>query len=246
MTSRMRVPAVQIQSIVRSMRDGASRAGGKTVWLTIIPTIVLGAWTLWIYLTVGRLQQQLSTEQLQLTVAEAKEGRIATTHALRLEPLGAKPNQYRGEFQIAVANPSRRPVEVSWVVFELYLGRMQQELAANSVLAANEPPKRELDMQQPGPITWQYQSSHGFVYDQSKLLKRANFRQKYFRKGGGLTGTLVAGAQLEYTLPLWIDGSPDTWLGVVAIFGMDGAEEGEGVRYVSEWVELSEATRKTD
>jgi hypothetical protein len=239
----MTLAPIQLKNILREHagRFANGARGNRALFLTLLPSIALGLWTLWIYLSVGRLQQSLSTDQLRLAVREAKETRIQATHDLALQPLSSA-NRYRGTFSIDIENLSRKRLEVSWVVFETYIGKIGDRLPDNAILSVNEPPKRELNIEEPGIVKWQYQGSRGFLYPGSKHLKYANFAtEKYYRVGGGLTKSLAPGDKAAYSLPIIVSATPDYWVAVVAILGIDGAEEGDNVFYYADWVELATA-----
>lgn len=239
----MRLARIQLKNIFGQQSESASRSekGSLQLMLTLLPSAILGAWTLWLHLSVGRLQQSLTTEQLSLAVQEAKEAKIKTTYELSAQATPS-PNRYRAEFSIEIENTSRKRLEVSWVVFELYLGEIAGEIPDNTLVSINEPPKRELKIDESGVVTWHHQQSRGFLYPGSHLLKYSDFASdKHFRLGGGLTKSLAPGDKCEYKIPMFVNARPESWVAVVTILGLDGAQEGDGVFYYSDWIDLASA-----
>jgi len=236
----MGLAPIQLRNILRTRtnRAGGGERGNLALLLSLAPTAVLGLWTLWIYLSVGRLQQRLTTEQLDVTVKEAKETKIKATHDLAIQPLSSG-RHYQGNFSISIENASRKRVEVSWVVFEMYVGKVSAEIAEDTVVSINEPPKHELNMEEPGVVSWRYQGSRGFLYPSSRSLTYEHFEaEKYFRRGGGLAKSLAPGELAAYSMPVFVNSAPKSWIAVVAILGLDGTEDGDSVLVYSDWVEL--------
>jgi len=236
-----------------------------------ISTLAFAAWTLWIYVSYGRTQQRLSNEQLalavrqteasaqfelaraklsaeglglenqlkRLAISEATQRKIRISHDLDVELSG---QTYEGDFQLAIENTSTTQVEVSWVVFEWYLGELKGELENNAALQINAPPKHERGIAESGPVQWVFQGSHGFLFKGSHLLDYRSFANKpYFELGGGPSKSLAPGDKSEYTMPLLVRAAPDRWLGVAAIVGIDGGKSGSNVYWVSKWFPLRSA-----
>ena len=205
-----------------------------------ITTLAFAAWTVWIYVSYGRTQQRLSTQQLELAVSEASQRRIRISDDL---DVGLSGQMYEGDFQLKIENISPRRVEISWVVFEWYLGELKNPPRNNEALEINAPPKRERRIAEAGPLDWVFQGRHGFLLRDSDQIDYHAFAAKpYFEKGGGPTKSLAPGDYAEYTMPLLVRAVPDRWLGVAAVFGIDGGKSRENIFWVSKWFPLRSAT----
>lgn len=200
----------------------------------------------------SRLQlarENLSTEKLgienqlsRLAFEEASEGRVKLVYGLDLERIRTPAGLYEGDFDLEIENISRKRVEVSWVVFEWYIGRLVRTLDDDTALPINAPPKRERNITEAGPLEWQHQGSQGFVYPDSHLVDADYFRSRpYFQKGGGPTKSLAPADVAAYTMPLLVRSRDDRWLGVVAIIGIDGGRTPRNVFWVSRWIPLRAA-----
>lgn len=191
-------------------------------------------------------QARLSAENASLdgqlkrvALADASSKRIRSSHELNVYAIDRKAHLYEGYFQVQVENTSRTPLELSWAVFEWYVGTLDQTLGDGAVLEINAPPKRERDLRETGPITWEAAGRKGFLYRSSTLLDRPYFaRRPYFQQGGGPTKRLSPGDTAEYTMPLLIRAGEDRWIGVAIVFGVDGGKVPENIFWASKWFPL--------
>lgn len=187
------------------------------------------------------LQNQISRLQIRDLTASG----VIVSHTLRIKLVNQKTSAYAGEFEITVQNPSKSRVEVSWALFELYVGQLAPQ-KGETITFINPPPKRELEQEQRGPVSWTHQGSYGYLYPDSKLLDYSSFEgSDYYQTGGGPTKSLGPGDACSFRLPLFITTPRDRWIAVVAILGIDGATEGPDIFSSADWTDLREATVHT-
>jgi hypothetical protein len=137
---------------------------------------------------------QLESQLRRLAIGEATEGRIKLTHDLGVYLIDRNASLYEGDFQLHIQNVSRAQVEISWVVFEWYIGTLPDDVALNSAIQINAPPKRERSIEETGPLRWNLAGRKGFRFKESRLNDAEYFvTRPYFQEGGGPTKILVAG-----------------------------------------------------
>jgi hypothetical protein len=185
---------------------------------------------------------RLENQTRRMTIDEASEGRVRIGYELDVYLIDSKRQFYQGDFQIRIENVSKAQVEVSWVVFEWYIGTLPDVLANGAVEQVNAPPKRERGIEEIGPVRWLPAGRKGFRLKDSTLIDRNYFiGRRYFQEGGGPTKILLAGSDAEYTMPLLLRAKADQWLGITAIVGIDGGKTRETRLWVSKWFPLRSA-----
>jgi hypothetical protein len=175
-----------------------------------------------------------------IAIADATDRRISVSHDLSVYRIEPATNLYEADFQFQVNNISRAPVEVSWIVFEWYIGTLS-EPGDHAAIPINAPPNQEHSLVENGPIKWEPAGRKGFLYRSSTSIDQKAFAQKpYVQIGGGPTKLLLAEGAAEYTMPLLVRASAKQWLGVTATFGLNGGKPGD-VLWVNKWVPLTSA-----
>jgi hypothetical protein len=88
-------------------------------------------------------------------------------------------------------------------------------------------------------MNWHLAGRKGFYMKESALVTPNVFRARgYFQENGGLTKSLTSDGDAEYTMPLLVRATPDQWLGVAAIIGLDGGKTRDTKPYVAKWFPL--------
>jgi len=190
---------------------------------------------------------RLETQLKEVALRETRVGRLKLSHDIDVSLSDRLVHLYDGAFQLRVDNISKAPIEVSWVVFETYLGKLRSSLSENSMMQINAPPRRELGEDDNGIIIWTLQAKRGFYLADSKQLSDDKYflSRPYFTKGGGMTKYVESGDHAEYHMPFLVRASEDSWVAVVAILGIDGALRGPNVHVASDWMDLRPADALT-
>jgi hypothetical protein len=186
----------------------------------------------------------LDNQLKRISISEATQARAQLSHDIDVELINEHDGLYEADFQLKVRNASQKQFEVSWVLFEWYIGQLSQPIRSGEALQINAPPKKERNITEPGPLQWSLEGRLGFLYRNSPFIDYSKFTTKpYFHLGGGLTKSLSSGSEAEYTMPLLVRAPSDHWLGVAAIVGVDGGKTGSNIFWVSKWFPLRSATK---
>src|ERR1051325_8578327 len=153
----IRIGNLQLRNLITRLAEQARSSDGIRSFAALnISTLAFAAWTLWLYVSYGRAHQQLTLQQLDLAVQQARAAaaidatqaklaienaglenqlrhgeinyasglRVKLTQELDVYRVDAQEQLYEADFQVRVEDISRVKVEVSWVVFEWYLGTL--------------------------------------------------------------------------------------------------------------------------
>lgn len=184
--------------IVRSRsRVRAHRPNTKSVLLTVLPlltAIAAAAWAVFLYISHGRVANQLELTSRELAIRElAAEieaaplrsdilksenqlkdldirrrtiGKLEIAERLELEPDTQRPNVFKAHLHVALQNNGEGPLEVSLSMIDVFVGSVRNEPTAESAVKINPPPIRWYD-EQKGGIQWRRVFSEAYLFNEA-------------------------------------------------------------------------------